>query len=211
MKRVFLVLAVFVMLVAACSSGGGRSPKTPVASVHGSRLGRYAGFGLVPPQPRPNFTLTDTAGKEFHFGTTTAGHPTLLYFGYTHCPDVCPETMADVGLALRKVPASVAARVYVVFVTTDVKRDTSSVIRRWLAHFSNGTHATWVGLRGTRAQVDAAQAAAHVAVATDGGMTHSAELLLYGADNYARVTYTPTGREQDEIAHDLPLVARSGS
>jgi protein SCO1/2 len=209
-KRVLLALGA-LLLLAACSSGGTGSQRPPAVIVQSSSSGPYAGFGLVPPQPRPNFTLTDTAGKKFRFGTTTAGHPTFLYFGYTHCPDVCPETMADVGLALRKVPASLAARSYVVFVTTDIKRDTASVIRRWLGHFAPGTHATWVGLRGTRAQVNAAQAAAHVAVATDSGMTHSAELLLYGADNYARVTYTPTGREQDEIAHDLPLVARSGS
>lgn len=209
MKRAFLPLAVLLVL-AACSSGAG-SHRPPAVVVQSTSSGRYAGFGLVPPQPRPNFTLTDTAGKKFRFGTTTSGHPTFLYFGYTHCPDVCPETMADVGIALRKVPASLAARTYVVFVTTDVKRDTAPVIRRWLGHFALGTHASWVGLRGTRAQVNAAQAAAHVAVATDKGMTHSAELLLYGADNYARVSYTPTSGEQDQIAHDLPLTARSGS
>jgi protein SCO1 len=208
-KRVVLALAA-LLLLAACSSDGTGSPNPPAMVAH-SGSGRFAGFGLVPPQPRPNFTLTDTSGQKFRFGTVTSGHPTLLYFGYTHCPDVCPETMADVGLALRKVPASLAARAYVVFVTTDVKRDTGPVIRRWLAQFSPGTHATWVGLRGTRAQVDAAQAAAHVTVATDGGLTHSAELLLYGADNYARVSYTPTGGEQNEIAHDLPLTARLGS
>jgi protein SCO1/2 len=206
-KRILVVVA--ALLLAACSSGGSKKP--PAIVVQTGSSGPYAGFGLIPPQPRPNFTLTDTAGKKFHFGTATAGHPTFLYFGYTRCPDVCPETMADVGVALRKVPAGLGAKTYVVFVTTDVKRDTAPVIRRWLAHFSPGTHATWVGLRGTRAQVNAAQAAAHVAVAEDGGLTHSAELLLYGTDNYARVTYTPTGGEQNQIAHDLPLVARSGS
>jgi protein SCO1/2 len=199
------------VLLAACGSSGGTGPAAHSAAHGAAGSASYSGFGLMPPQHRPTFTLTDTRGKRFAFGKVTAGHPTLLYFGYTHCPDVCPETMADVGLALRKVPASLAARTYVVFVTTDVKRDTAPVIRRWLAKFSGGSKATWVGLRGTRAQVDAAQKAAHVAVATDGGETHAAELLLYGSDNYARVSYTPGGNEQKQIAHDLPLVARSTS
>lgn len=208
MKRFCLALLVAVLL-AACSSGGG-SPK-PSPLINKGHVGPWAGFGLLPPQPRPNFTLTDIHGKKFAFGSTTSGHPTFLYFGYTRCPDVCPETMADVGVALRHVSPAIANRTYVVFVTTDIKHDTPRVIRRWLAHFSPGTHAHWVGLRGTRAQVNAAQAAAHVAVATDGGHMHSAELLLFGTDNYAHVTYSPTGGEQKEIAHDLPLVARSRS
>jgi protein SCO1/2 len=162
----------------------------------------------VPPQPRPSFTLTDTAGKSFPFGTKTAGHPTFLYFGYTQCPDVCPETMADVMLALKKVPASVAARSYVVFVSTDVKHDTTAVIRQWLSNFSRNSKATWVGLRGTQAQIDAAQAAAHITLATDGGQTHSAQVLLYGPDDYAHVTFLQSTTEQQAMAHDLSIVAR---
>lgn len=208
MKRFCVALAA-LLLLAACSSGGG-SPK-PSPLMNKGDVGPWAGFGLLPPQPRPNFTLTDTTGKKFPFGSTTSGRPTFLYFGYTRCPDVCPETMADVGVALRNVSPAIAKRTYVVFVTTDIKHDTRSVIQRWLAHFSPGTHAHWVGLTGTRAEINAAQAAAHVAVATDGGQTHSAELLLFGTDNYAHVTYSPTGGEQKQIEHDLPLVARSAS
>jgi protein SCO1/2 len=212
-KRFWLALVALLALVlpAACSSGGGAHRPPAIIVQNTPKSGPYDGFGLIPAQPRPSFTLTDTAGKKFAFGSTTSGRPTFLYFGYTHCPDVCPETLADVALALRHVPAALAARSYVVFVTTDVKRDTGPVIRRWLANFSPGTHATWVGLTGSRAQVSAAQAAAHVAVATDEGQTHSAELLLYGVDDYARVSYTPGSDEQKQIAHDLPLVARSSS
>lgn len=174
-------------------------------------MGRFHGAGLQPPQPRPSFTLRDTSGAPFAFGTRTAGHPTFLFFGYTNCPDVCPETMADLRLALRTVPASVAAKTYVVFVTTDVKRDTAAVIKRWLAQFSPGVSAHWVGLRGTQAQIDAAQAAAHVAIAEDGGQTHSAQVLLYGADDYARVAFLQSSTEQAQMAHDLKLVAGSGA
>lgn len=204
------VLAVVLALVvlAGCSSSGvaGKSAR-PSQLIGGNQGGPFQGAGLDPPQPRPSFTLTDTEGKSFAFGATTAKHPTLLYFGYTHCPDVCPETMADAGIALSKVPAALAKQTYVVFITTDVKRDTGPVLRKWLANFSGGSEATFVGLRGTQVQVDAAQAAAHVPVAEDGGQTHSAQLLLYGADDYARVTFLTSTTEQKQIAHDLPLVA----
>jgi protein SCO1/2 len=206
-KRLFAVLAALVLLVAGCSSSG--SPKPKGSDLVGqNQAGPYQGAGLTPPQPRPAFTLTDTSGSPFSFGTRTAKHPTFLYFGYTNCPDICPETMADVMLALRAVPASIAAKTYVVFVTTDVKHDTSAVVMQWLSHFDTGSKATWVGLRGTQAQIDAAQAAAHVALAEDGGQTHSAQVLLYGPDDYAHVTFLASSNEQKQIAHDLPIVAK---
>lgn len=205
-RRLVAALFTLAVLAGACSSSGSPKP-TPSELLDRNPTGKYEGAGLVPPQPRPSFTLTDTAGKPFAFGTVTAKHPTFLYFGYTRCPDVCPETMADLRIALTKVPASVARRTYVVFVTTDVKHDTAAVIRRWLANFSVGSHATWVGLHGTQTQIDAAQAAAHITLATDGGQTHSAQVLLYGPDDYAHVTFLQSNNEQQAIAHDLRIVA----
>jgi protein SCO1 len=203
-----LLALVAVLGLAACSSSG--TPKQGGAS--GSDLqqvgtGTFRGAEVEPPQPRPQFTLTDTAGKTYAFGTQTAKHPTMLYFGYTQCPDICPETMADVRLALLQVPAAVAARTRVVFVTTDVQHDTAPVLAKWLSNFSAGSKAQWIGLRGTQTEIDAAQAAAHITVAEDGGKTHSAQVLLYGPDDYAHVTFVESTTEQQQIAHDLPLVA----
>jgi protein SCO1/2 len=206
-RRWLLVpVALGCAVLAACSSSGSPKPK-PSELLGVNHVGTYQGAGLTPPQPRPSFTLTDTAGKSFAFGTTTAGHPTFLYFGYTQCPDICPETMADVRLALTHVAAAVSSRTYVVFVTTDLRHDTASVIKQWLGNFAAGSKATWVGLRGTQAQIDAAQAAAHITVATDDGQTHSAQALLYGPDDYAHVTFLQSNNEQQQIAHDLPIVA----
>ena len=64
----------------------------------------------------------------------------------------------------------------------------------------------FIGLTGTPAQVEAAQAAAKVEVASDGGQTHSAEQLLYGSDDYARVAFV-AGSSPDDLSHDLPIVA----
>jgi protein SCO1 len=197
-----------LLLLAACSSGGSK-PKASDLNVR-PQVGPYQGFGLVPPLPRPSFTLTDTSGKRFAFSQTT-GHPTLLYFGYTHCPDVCPTTMADIAQAVAAQPAAVRSTVRVVFVTTDVKRDTGRVIAAWLGHFDTDLPHKFIGLTGTQAQIDAAQAAAHVVLAEDGGQTHAADVLLYGADDYAHVKYLQSDNESDQIAHDLPLVSKEAS
>jgi protein SCO1/2 len=169
--------------------------------------GKYDGFGLTPPQPRPNFVLTDEAGKSYSFGQRTQGQPTLLFFGYTNCPDDCPTTMADIHSALSEVPASIRAKTLVVFVTTDPTRDTGARIKKWLAQFQTGLPtANWIGLRGTRAELDVAQAAAHVTIAQDNGETHSLSVLLYGPDDYAHVSFALTDNERQQMVHDLPMV-----
>jgi protein SCO1/2 len=200
------VAALSFVLLAGCSSSAGGQPG-PSDLNNQPSVGPYQGFGLVPPLPRPSFTLTDTDGKRFSF-SRTGGRPTLLYFGYTHCPDVCPTTMADIAQAVSEAPPAVRARTDVVFVTTDVRRDTRAAIAAWLRHFDTALPNRFIGLTGTQAQVDAAQAAAHVELAEDGGQTHAADVLLYGADDYAHVKYLQSDNEADQIAHDLPLIAR---
>jgi protein SCO1/2 len=65
----------------------------------------------------------------------------------------------------------------------------------------------YIGLNGTQAEIDAAQVASHVTLAEDGGQTHSAEVLLYGSDDYARVSFLQSTNESGQIAHDLQLVS----
>jgi len=197
--------ALALAVLAACSSGSGSPPRRSELNDN-PKVGRYQGFGLLPPQPRPSFTLTDTDGKRFSL-SQTAGRPTLLYFGYTHCPDVCPTTMADIAQALQDVPAKVRQATYVVFVTTDVKHDTGPVIAAWLRHFDPDLPRQFVGLTGSQAQIDAAQASAHVQLAEDDGQLHAADVVLYGADDYAHVKYLQSDNESDQISHDLQLVA----
>jgi protein SCO1/2 len=208
-SRVAVAVAAAVLLVAGCGSSG--SPK-PASTQTQTELNdhtdsTYQGLGLTPPQPRPQFTLTDTSGKPFKFGTATAGKPTLLFFGYTKCPDVCPTTLADIAIGLKAVPEQVRASTQVVFVTTDVKHDTGPVLKNYLAKFDSELGNKFIGLTGTQSAIDAAQAAAHVTLAQDEGQTHSAEVLLYGSDDYARVAFLQSNNESGQLAHDLPLVA----
>jgi len=209
--RLLPVAALLAVTGLAAGCGHSASPTSRASSQpseltdHTSSV--YQGVGETPPLPRPQFSLTDQNGAAYNFGQQTRGKPTLLYFGYTHCPDVCPTTLADISQALAAVPAKVRQATQVVFVTTDVKRDTPGVLKAYLAQFDTGLPNRFIGLTGSQAQVDAAQVAAHVALAEDGGQTHSASVLLYGSDNYARVSYLQSTGEAGQIAHDLPLIA----
>src|SRR5215471_13869312 len=79
----------------------------------------YRGGLVSPPLAKPRFTLVDTSGRPFDFAAATKGYVTLLFFGYTYCPDQCPMHMANLSAALKKLPAGTADRVKLVFVTTD--------------------------------------------------------------------------------------------
>jgi len=207
-RRVGTLAAVFLaVVVAGCGGVAGADRPGPPVLTQPPPQGPFRGLALDPPQPRPTFTLVDTGGRRFDFAARTRGRPTLLFFGYTHCPDVCPTTMADVATALRGVPDRLRRTVQVVFVTTDPARDTGPVLAAWLRAFDRDLPHRFVGLTGTRADVEAAQVAARVPVAEDDGRTHSTELLLYGTDDYARVVYL-SGSSPEDIQHDLPAVAR---
>src|SRR6201981_1371188 len=105
----------------------------------------YRGGLVAPPLPKPRFVLTDTSGAPFDFWNRTRGSITLLFFGYTYCPDECPMHMANLGAALKRLPPGIASQVKLFFVTTDPARDPRLDLRRWLDHFDK----RFVGLTGT--------------------------------------------------------------
>ncbi|SDY85516.1 protein SCO1/2 [Modestobacter sp. DSM 44400] len=169
------------VLGAGCSGGPAHDHGSRIAqiSVPGSS---YAGSRLAEPWRRPAFTLIDQDGQPFDFTAETAGKPTLLFFGYTHCPDVCPTTMADISRALQDVPRDVASRTRVVFVTTDPARDTPEALGPWLSLFDRQLPNRFIGLAGTQAEVDLAQQAARVPLVKSNGTEHANSVLLYGPD-----------------------------
>src|SRR5215472_9452876 len=88
----------------------------------------YRGGLVTPPLLKPEFVLTDTSGAPFDFKQRTEGCVTLLFFGYTACPDQCPMHMANLSAALKKLPSGIAGQVKLVFVTTDPERDSPTVM-----------------------------------------------------------------------------------
>jgi protein SCO1/2 len=199
------------LLLAGCSgdddaAAEGHDHSDAVASVSGSSDGTYDGTRLTTPYQKPEFTLTDSTGAAFDFADRTAAGLTLLFFGYTNCPDVCPTTMADVAVGLRQVDPAVAAETSVVFVTTDPARDTPEVLGEYLDRFDADLPTQFIGLTGSQDQIEQAQLAAGVPLAEDMGQTHSALLLLYGTDGEADVAFDAENSGAD-IAHDLGVVA----
>jgi protein SCO1/2 len=166
----------------------------------------YAGLDLAEPYRRPSFTLTDVNGAAYDFRTATAGRPTLLFFGYTNCPDVCPTTMANVAVALRRLDPAVAAELQVVFVTTDPAFDTPAVLGEYLGRFDADLPNRFIGLTGDQEAIDQAQLSTGVPLAEDDGRLHSSLLLLYGRDDEAHVAFDAGNTPQD-IAADLGVVA----
>src|SRR5579871_4685154 len=198
------VLSLLVLDVAVDSRAQARKADT-ISRRAAERLeAEYRGGLVTPPLPKPNFTLTDTTGAKFDFRSRTDGYVTLLFFGYTHCPDICPMHMSFLGSAFKRLPKDVADQFRIVFVTTDPDRDTPRLLRSWLNQF--GTQ--MVGLTGEKTEVQAAQRAANVPVAK-GAPTydHSAFVLAYSRDNRAHVIY-PAGVSQADWLHDLPLLAK---
>jgi len=222
LRRALAALAGTVVLAGCGGTGGGTA-----ATGH-----RY--HGLIPDRPasRPQFVLSDTSGAAYDFGRRTAGRATLLYFGYTNCPDQCPTAMADIAAGLRTVGFPARDRVTVVFVTTDPDRDTGPVLRSWLDRFDS----SFVGLTGSLAQVEAAQDAAGVprarreplppsssgAAGAPGGaragpgspspyaVDHAAPVIAIGRDDRIAVLYLAGTVPGDYVA-DLPELAKETS
>lgn len=125
--------------------------------------------------------LTDQDGKPFD-STSLAGKPYAVFFGYTHCPDVCPTTLSEISRAQDEIGAP-AKDFTTIFVTVDPERDTPAVMKEYISNFNGNT----IGLSGTPEQV--AEAAKEFRVfykkvpTSDGGysMDHTAVLYLMDA------------------------------
>ena len=198
-------IGALAVLSTACASP---SQEVAQASQVSSQQSKYKGTELGVPTPIPAVTLTDFNGKPYDLKANAAGKVTLVYFGYTHCPDECPTTMADLAAALRLLPASTSAKVQVVFVTTDPDRDTGPVLKDWLGKFNPA----FVGLTGTVAQVDNAAKLAATPVAppvknADGSIEvdHGTQVNAFGADGLAHVVWLADVAPKD-IAHDIALL-----
>ena len=192
----------------------GVSAQTPLNASEPTRAAaptkaNYHGGLVSPPLAKPKFTLTDTSGAAFDFSAKTQGYVTLLFFGYTHCPDMCPLQMHIIADALRELPPTITSRFKVVFVTTDPARDTPQVLRMYLDHFNKH----FIGLTGSQEAIAAAQVAASLPPAKKGSappdgnyeVGHSAFVLAYTKDNLAHVIY-PVGLKSQDWVHDLPFL-----
>ncbi len=138
------------------------------------RLGVTAGDHLG----RGDYTLQTTDGQRFT-AATLRGKPSAVFFGYTHCPDVCPTTLGDIAVWQQDLGPQ-AADLRIFFVTVDPDRDTGPMLRDYLSWTEGVT-----GVTGPRAQIDRAIAAFNIfARKVDGPegdytMDHTASIRLF--------------------------------
>jgi protein SCO1/2 len=136
------LLAAASLTLTAC--GSGNDSDKPVAVVSEQSGSEKAATVLDKPFEKPDLVLTDTQGKKYDLRKETAGKPTLIYFGYTHCPDVCPSTMSNIAVAKKQLPKAEQDELRVVFVTTDPDRDKPAELGKWL----KGIDPRFIGLTG---------------------------------------------------------------
>lgn len=142
--------------------------------------------------------------------TPPAGHLTLVYFGYTSCPDICPMTMNDIRVALGDLTPANAAKVTVGMVTVDPDRDTPDALRKYLGHFFDRSMALQAA---DPAALDAAaktfgvryEVAEHPPGATTYDVSHSA--VTYVVDDTGTVVVEwPFGFDSELMAKDLNIL-----
>lgn len=201
MIRQFKPVAGLALMAAAALGACGDAPE--------ASQGLPQAAAELPRPLTPTFTLSDLDGRPYRLPDSAAGKVILLFFGYTHCPDICPVHMANIAGALKKLPHRIASQVEVIFVTTDPERDTPERLREWLAVFDPG----FVGLRGSQEEVDSAAATLRMpaAVRDTVGETyyvgHMAYVVGFTRDGVARFLY-PGGVRQADWAKEIPrLVA----
>jgi protein SCO1/2 len=166
---------------------------------------------FAPPRAAPDLhTLASSRGQPLRLAEER-GKLVLLVFGYTHCPAVCPTTLASLAEARARLGAD-AARVQVVFVTVDPGRDSVAHLRAYLAQFDP----SFVGLTGSAQQVAAVLASYGISASkqpmADGeyAMAHSSYLYFVDRKGMLRAML-PFGRPAADIAHDARLLLGEGT
>ena len=148
-----------------------------------------AGTWLPSARALADFHLQDLAGADFS-AASLRGRPTLLFFGFTHCPDVCPTTLAMLEQLQR---SKALPETRVVFVSIDPQRDSAAMLRAYLGYFDPN----FIGLRGDPAALaPLLRSLSAIAVREplpDGSYTMDHSATLYLLDRSARLVavFTP--------------------
>lgn len=191
----WLTLLLLVLSVAGCEQ--------PVQPIYRGSDITGSNFGL-------KLALNDHNGRAVTL-ETFKGKVVVLFFGYTHCPDVCPTTLSDIATAFKLMPEGAPDRVQVLFVTVDPERDTPEVLKAYVPYF----HPTFLGLHGSAVQV--AQSARefrivyrrHVEPGAEGYLVdHSAGSYVLDSQSRMRL-YLPFGHKPEDIANDLMTLLKA--
>jgi protein SCO1/2 len=123
------------VVLAGCGAGSDASSGRPVAHVSIQDDDGLNGVVLPKPYAVPDLTLKDAAGRPYDLATDAKKPLTLVFFGYTHCPDICQVVMANIASSLTRLDPAQRAKVQMEFVTTDPARDDSRTLRAYVDRF----------------------------------------------------------------------------
>ncbi|HEX7816695.1 SCO family protein [Dyella sp.] len=161
--------------------------------------------------PDLDFRLTDDHGKPVT-GKDYQGKVVLLYFGYTHCPDVCPLTLAQLHVVMQRL-GPLADQARILFVSVDPARDTPDVMHAYVNAFDPRA----VGLSGKPGDIEALSKRYRSAFTRepdkgDGSyeVSHSSAIYIFDKQGKARLISTPNN-PQDDLVHDLHLLIAPGT
>lgn len=160
--------------------------------------------------PDLDFRLTDDNGKEVT-AQDYRGKVVLLYFGYTHCPDVCPLTLAQLHVVLQRL-GPLAENVRILFVSVDPARDNPATMHAYVNAFDPRA----VGLSGPAGAIETLSKRYRSAFTRepdkgDGNyeVSHSSAIYVFDAQGHARLLATPN-HPQSDLVHDLHLLLAPG-
>ena len=195
MRSRISLLVLLAVALAAC----GRSPSAPsfrATDVTGADFGK-------------ELQLTDFDGKPRQL-SDFRGKAVVVFFGYTHCPDVCPTTLSALASAIKKLGPD-GDKVQVLFVTADPERDTAEVLKQYVTAFNP----RFLGLRGTVDETAKVAKEFKVIVQKNAGadpnnytVDHSSGTYIYDPSGKLRL-YVGYGQDADVFAHDIGLLLRS--
>lgn len=193
MRRPTLNLVLIFGLLAALLAGVGLSHwMNPSRSLEG------AGLVLETSRSIPDFALLTQHGAPYT-PASVKGRWQLLFFGFTHCPDICPSTLAKMRQLRADLPPEQRGQIDFVMVSVDPERDTAAVLKPYLAHFDP----TFVGVTGELAAIEAFAASLGIAFikVTEGDsytMDHSTAMVLLTPQSQVKAYFS--------APHELPAM-----
>lgn len=197
------------LLLAACASPAAEGPVSGVKVYDEDGL-----HGAVLPDPYdvPDLALTATDGSSYELEADTDAPLTLVFFGYTKCPDICHIVMADIASALTRLEPDEREQVEMLFVTTDPARDDEATIRGYLDRFDPA----FEGLTGPLKRIVEIGNSFGVSIEKgdrlpSGGyeVSHGTQIIGVLPDGTAPVLWTQ-GTAPDQIAQDIRVVLDEG-
>lgn len=169
------------------------------------------GFAMQPPKPAADFTLTAHTGERVSL-RDFRGKLVLLYFGYTHCPGLCPTTLANVAQVLPQLGAR-AQQVQLLMVSVDPERDTPDRLGAYVPHF----HPSFLGLTGSATDIAAVAPLFGIYYEKEESTTaasymvnHSTTLIAIDQQGIMRLII-PFGTAVQDIAADVAFLLREGA